>query len=356
MALPPSLSAARTILATIAAEVGVSTRTVYRVLNEREGEVWSSASKRGERIRALAHTLGYKPNLAARSTRTGRFGQVGFVMGMGDSASSFSHVFLKGLHDGLSTAEIALVATRMSDELLASSDRLPAILASLSVDGLMLLHHKPETAAMRRALNRCGLPLVWLNDRRAHDSVCYDDHQAAVDAITRLHALRHRRIAYLGGGSADHYSSREREAGYRAAMAASGLADNVVELAETAGQSLHERVEAWLRAAVARSAKTRPTAVLCYSGEQALAIQLAAGRLGIAVPEQLSIVYCAQDEARPAGLTLSRMYCESHRLGMASAEMMVRKLAQPRRRQPSVALPYAWWELGTSVAPPSAPA
>ncbi len=356
MAQPPSLSAARTMLASIAAEVGVSTRTVYRVLNERDEEVWSSASERGERIRALARTLGYKPNLAARSTRTGRFGQVAFVMGMGDSASSFSHVFLKGLHDGFATAEIALVTTRMSDDLLASSDRLPAILASLSVDGLMLLHHKPETAAMHQALDHCGLPLVWLNDRRAHDSVCYDDRQGAVDAVAHLHALGHRRIAYLGGGSADHYSSGEREVGYRAAMAAAGLKDNVVDFTDTTGEPLHQRVETWLRAAVARTAKTRLTAVLCYGGEQALAVQLAAGRLGVCVPEQLSIVYCAQDEARPAGLAISRMYCESHRLGMAGAEMMVRKLAQPRRRQKSVALPYGWWDPGTSVAPASAPA
>ena len=69
--MPRAQRTSREIVAAIAAEIGVTTRTVYRVLNDRAGEVWSSAAERGERIRALARKLGYRPNLAARSTRSG---------------------------------------------------------------------------------------------------------------------------------------------------------------------------------------------------------------------------------------------------------------------------------------------
>ncbi len=348
MALPTVQHASRDILAAIAAEVGVSTRTVYRVLNEREGEVWSSAATRSDRIRALAKKHGYRPNLAARSTRTGRFGQVAFVMGLGETASSFSHVFLKGLHDGLATAEVALVVTRLPDELLASTDRLPAILGSLSVDGLLLQYNKPESPAMQQALEACGLPLVWLNDRRVHDSVCYDDRQGAAEAVMRLQALGHERIAYIAGSMSRHYSGAERRDGYLAAMAAAKLSTRVGILADPSGQPLHQRAEAWLRAEA-----QLPTAVVCYGGEEALAVLFAAGRLGLAVPKQLSIVMCAQDEACPAGLALSRVYSEAYDLGAAGAAMMLRKLGKLRRRQPGMAMPYVWWEPGSTVAPPT---
>ncbi len=347
MALLPVQRASREILAAIAAEVGVSTRTVYRVLNEREGEVWNSAAERGDRIRALAKTLGYRPNLAARSTRTGRFGQVAFIMGLGDSASTFSHVFLKGLHDGLAAAETALVVTRLTDELLASGDRLPAILGSLSVDGLLLLYNKPETPAMRLALDACGLPQVWVNDRRPHDAVYYDDRQGAVLAVERLRALGHTRIAYVAGGLSLHHSGSERRDGYVAAMAAAGLPSTVAIVSEPSGLPAYLRLEAWLRAVA-----PRPTAIICYGGDEVMGVLLACGRLGLAVPGQLSLVACSQDEAQPAGVAFSRVYSEAYDLGTGAADLMLRKLAAPRRNLPGLARSYVWWEPGATCAEP----
>mgnify|MGYP003881791155 CR=1 FL=1 len=345
MAMPSASRANRDILATIAAEVGVSTRTVYRVLNEREGEVWSSAATRGDRIRAMAKKLGYRPNLAARSTRTGRFSQIAFIMGIGDTVSSFSHVLLKGMHDGLAAAEVALVAARLPDELLASGDRLPAILGSLSVDGLMLLYNKPETPAMRAALDGCGLPQVWLNERRAHDAVCYDDRQGTALAVERLRALGHRRIAYLAGALSRHYSGPERRDGYRDGMRGLPAQEAILD----GDDPLHARVERWLR-----SAAPRPTAAVCYGLDDGLALMLAAARIGIAVPEQLSIVCCGHDESRPGGAAFSRVYSEAYDFGADAAALMLRKLEEPRRRQPLVVRPYLWWEAGTTAAPPPA--
>lgn len=339
MATPPR--SARDIMATIATEMGVTTRTVYRVLNEREGEVWSSAAERSERIRTRARELGYRPNLAARSTRTGRFAQVAFVMGFSTTASSFSDVFLKGLHDGLAQAELALVVARLTDDQLASSERLPAILRSLSVDGLMILYHTPESPAMRRALRDCRLPVVWLNDRRPQDCVHYDDEQGAAEAVRRLHTLGHRRIAYLNSEAAPgptHHSRIDRRAGYLHAMTTLRLSVDIVALPIG---PLYQQCEHWLRAH-----QHLPSAVVCYGMNHAQALLLAATRRGLRVPEDLSIVHCGQDEAQPMGVAFSRVYSEAYDCATTGARMMLSKLEYPRRRIPAIAMPYRWWDAG----------
>lgn len=64
----------------IAQQAGVTTATVSNVLSGRVQVQRSDAVKRARRIRRIARQLGYRPNAAARATRTGRTGCIGMLI------------------------------------------------------------------------------------------------------------------------------------------------------------------------------------------------------------------------------------------------------------------------------------
>jgi LacI family transcriptional regulator len=59
---------------------GVSKVTVSQILNGRNKEAYPSAVRRADEIRRIAASLGYRPNAAAKSVRSGRFGAVGLLL------------------------------------------------------------------------------------------------------------------------------------------------------------------------------------------------------------------------------------------------------------------------------------
>ena len=90
--------------------------------------------------------------------------------------------------------------------------------------------------------------------------------------VAHLAELGHERIGFLGG-RAEFEHVRMREASWRAALAAAGLA---------VGPVAHADPKALLR--------EPPTAVVCASDVLALAVLIAARSLGLEVPGDLSVI------------------------------------------------------------------
>lgn len=338
------------LLQRIAAEVGVSTRTVYRVLNQRSGEVWASAASRGERIRALAQEWGYRPNLAARTTRTGRFGTVSLVMGMGPNSSSFPLNFIKGLHDSLASGGSSLLVSRVHDEQLDDVEALPSYLGSQQVDGLVIYYDQQLPAHAEEALAASQLPYLWVNLKRKHNCIHYDDRGAGRLAVETLVALGHRRIAYLVRPGGGHYSTADRLRGYRAGMRAAGLEPILIEpfsatpTAETDAQhlSLPDRLTSLFSAL-----DPWPTAVVGYSADDVLAAYIAAGRLGRQVPRDLSLIGIHQRLETPAGVPLSLVTSEAYGLGIEAGHLATALVAEPSTPHKPHHQPYEFVPRGT---------
>lgn len=337
----------------IAKEVGVSARTVYRALNERSSETWGSAAERSARIRELAAQYGYKPNLAARSTRTQRFQAVGLLIGTHHSASSFPLIMLKGLLDGLTTQGYSLVMSRLPDATLGDGDALPDVLRSLMIDGLLIYytHHLPP--AMATSLGRAQVPQVWLNLERPHDCLRYDDHAAAVSACERLLALGHRRIAYVAAEGMEHYSASARLAAFRTVMGAARcpaltwLRQQRPPSYDGPGTGVGDDTARWL---AGFAPEQRPTAIIGYSLEDALAAHHAATMLGLGVPRDLSLVTFTHTLEDPLGFGISRLHAGGERFGRRAGDLIVQRLGRARRL-PAELMPYTWWE-GRTLAPP----
>ena len=100
-----------------------------------------------------------------------------------------------------------------------------------------------------------------------------------------LIALGHRRIAFLAGRP-DLESARRREAGYRAALEAAGIAFDP-DLVRVGGFK-EETAEAPAHELLTRS--PRPTAVFAANDLSAIQTMRTAAELGLRVPDDVSVV------------------------------------------------------------------
>lgn len=199
----------------VAAVAQTSTKTASRVVN---GDRRVRADTRARVEQAVAE-LGYRPDPLARSLRRGTDETVGVVVDeVGDPffASVIGEIERMALDRGVTV-------------IIASTRRLPdrerIVLDGLlqrRVAGLIIASVCDDHSSLRTA----SCPVVFI-DRRpvglTADAVLVDDRAGAVRAVEHLLAHGHRRIAYVGD-RVPIDTARLREEGYRAALAAAGVA------------------------------------------------------------------------------------------------------------------------------------
>lgn len=343
-------------LETVAERAGVSTRTAYRVLNG-EGGLGKrrDAIARAERIRAVAHELGYRPNQAARAMREGRFGTAGLVLSRGESTSSVAHGLLQGAHDGLAAHDVQLAVTRLNDDQLSDERFLPGLLRELTVDGLLMYYTHDEPQALQDLIERYRIPTIWLNNERDADCVRPDDEAGARLATEHLLALGHRRIAFWNfSPDGTHYSIHARRRGYRQAMRA---ARRKVHLRER--QLVTRRLDRpgddyvavgreWLRA------DRKVTAIVGSSHGVGMVAAIAALAEGRNLPRDLSVIFVDQSLDDTAGLGLTRFWASASEMGRRASDELLAKIRQPRRRRTPVSIPFALFDGRSCAAPRSA--
>lgn len=162
------------------------------------------------------------------------------------------------------------------------------LLANLNVDGLLYIGNYSSNDALS-AIIGSGLPVVVVDEKQEHlppvDTVLADDYSGAYQAVSYLTSLGHRRIA-LATGPADLHSVRERRRGYRDVLERAGI--DVSEQLDVVGTFSDEFGAAMLTQILA--ADERPTAVFAASDIIAIGLMVAARKLGVRIPEDLSVV------------------------------------------------------------------
>jgi len=328
----------------IARRVGKSKQAVGAVLNGgRSGAVVGAATR--ARILATAERLGYRPNAAAKAVSTGRFDNVVLVQSEHDYLSWLPQELLAGLYRGLSAQGRNLTVAVFPDHELSAEYFVPRALREHHADGLLLNYTNHPPPALAALIDRHRIPAVWLNNRRPHDCARPDDDQAGALLAGHLLALGHRRVlyvdAFLGHAEKPHYSRVDRRAGCRRTLRAAGA---------QAFDLLPKQGGGDLTALIADALRRRcPTAVVAYSEIEAAATLVAAARIGVDVPRQLSVV-SVNHTAVDLGLHLTIAVNPMAAVGSAAAEMLDAKIASPRRRLPPRLLPYHLLS-GASCAP-----
>ncbi|GAB3601591.1 LacI family DNA-binding transcriptional regulator [Microbacterium tumbae] len=256
----------------VARLAGVAASTVSRALST-PGRV--NAATR-QRIEEAAATLSYVPSSQARSLASGRTGTVALLVP--DIANPFYFDLIRGAQRQLRAAGYTqlLVDTEESREIEADTLEL----MRKSADGVILAASRLDEDQLVEAAAR--QPLVTVNrDLPDVPSVLIDTPTGVRQALTHLHSLGHRRIAYVAGPAGSWSSARRWDALQDAA------AELSVELTFLGPWAPNAAAGATAADSVASSAVTA-----CVVFNDLLAIGML-GRLaqrGVRVPDDLSIV------------------------------------------------------------------
>ncbi|KUO15478.1 LacI family DNA-binding transcriptional regulator [Streptomyces dysideae] len=205
----------RPTLADVAREVGVSAKTVSRVLNE-DGP---ASPRTREQVLAAVAKLGFQPNLMARNIRVGGPDTtIGLVIP--DLGNPFFGAVARSIEDTVRDRGLTLLMGSSADD----PDRERALTDKFLARRISILMVVPSVGADHSHLKThraTGLPVVFL-DRPgvglATDSVVSSNRTGAHEGVTHLIAHGHRRIGFIGDLPTTLYTRRERLAGYRAAL------------------------------------------------------------------------------------------------------------------------------------------
>ncbi|XID93496.1 substrate-binding domain-containing protein [Paenibacillaceae bacterium WGS1546] len=193
-------------------------------------------------------------------------------------------------------------------------------------DGLIMTAAIPEW--MEDALLKLPIPKVLLNyppDMAEVDSVIWDVEYAVHRSMEELHACGHRRILYVGDiGPARGFRLRWRAFGLAAErLRLDGLADPGAHVTSR----MADRA-AWMEQLRASLESGHYTAAMSTIPDMAEWVYVAAGFLGLRIPEHLSLVGM-EHEANPYFPELSRPHLLVREAGERAAELMLRRIANP---------------------------
>jgi len=307
-------------IAEVARRAGVSKSTASRALG---GTGYVSDDTR-RRVEVAAAEIGYVPSTNAVSLATGRTQNIGVVMPY-LNRWFFAEV-LEGIQEILLDRGLDLT---LYDAKPASPGRARIFgdfLARSRFDGLIAVGLEPDNDELGR-LVQLGRPVVSVvGSGDATSVVEIDDDYAARRATEHLIALGHRRIAFLGGQPERHWAQvdRRRFAGYESAMKDAGLTDGIrhIESDVTMPGGYAAAVDAL------SDTRARCTAVVATCDEVAIGAIIAARRLGVQVPAQLSVIGI-DDHEYAEMFSLTTLQQSPREQGRVAAELLLAQIADP---------------------------
>ncbi len=281
----PGSGGQRTTLHAVASLAGVSIATVSKVVNGRAGVGAPTRS----RVEAAIEELGYV-SLGERqsSLYTAQEMSVELVVDPRDVTNPYLSTFLGGAMAAATELGVALVLRSIDDTVERKPVAWAQGLARSGRAGVIEVTNA-YSAQRERALVRAGLPMVLVDPidvpRTSTPSIGATNWAGAYAATQHLIELGHRDIRYIGGPPGARCDT-VRAHGWAAAMAEAGLTAD-------AGSVLRHSYtfEHGLRAATdLLTAARRPTAIFAGSDASATGVLEAARRLGLSVPDDLSVV------------------------------------------------------------------
>ncbi|MBL8582641.1 MAG: substrate-binding domain-containing protein [Rhizobiaceae bacterium] len=329
-------------LASVAARAEVSTATVSRVLN---GAPNVSSAVR-QRVEQAFEELGYVPNGAARALAARRSMAVGAIVptiengGFAAAIGAFQRVLSANGYTLLLTCSNYDAETELREA---------RNLLSRGVDGMLLVGSEHQEALVE-LLGRYSVPVVetWTL-APGRSSVGFDNAAAAAALAEHLAGLGHRRIGVITGRLAGNDRAHHRVQGIRDFLSRHGLPP-----AQEWGTERPYRIEEGRRAVAELAADGRlPTALICGNDQLAFGALIEAGARGLAVPADISIAGF-NDQEFAAHLTppLTTIRIPAEEIGRRSAELLLQRIADPRRAGEALKLGFELVRRQSTGAPP----
>jgi len=265
----------------VAALAGVHKRTVTRVMNG-SGKVKAATRSK---IEQAIEQLNYSPNRQARGLAAKRSFLVGLVY---DVPTLFINDVQKDILGIIEDEgyELVVHACNYPSERLAED--ITRFFNRANLDGIIVLPPVSDIEGLGEKLKEAGCRYVRVTSEISDETsrLVVTDYLSAISDMTRhLVELGHREFGFISGPNT-HLSSRKRHESFVQALASHGLElpdEMVIEGAYTFDSGVKAANEFLTR-------KRRPTAIFAGNDEMALGAIKVANKLGLKIPEDLSLV------------------------------------------------------------------
>ena len=301
----------------IAAELGVSAMTVSRALNDHD----NVDEQTKKRIVEKANSLGYTPNMVAKSLVSKRSYTIGVVI------PEISHAFfaqvVKGIENVTYETNYQLLLTNSAEKVERETKALETLLAQ-QVDGILIsCSEDARDASVYQKIIDSGKPLVFFDrcmEGLGASTVSVDDREGAM-RMTR-HMINHgyQTIACLRGP--DISIGIERFNGFLDAMKENKIVVRKEWIVESGFKE-----EGGYRAMkqILESETEIPRAVVTVNDPAAIGAIKAIEEFGYSIPDDIAICGFSNDiRAHLLKCPLTTVYQPSESIGRKAAEKLIK--------------------------------
>ncbi|MED4227153.1 LacI family DNA-binding transcriptional regulator [Neobacillus cucumis] len=306
----------------IAEKLGVSSVTISKALNDKEGV----SDELKEKIKLVAEEMGYRFNTHAKSMKEGLSYNLGIVIQerFTGTTTSFYLQFYQLLSRVLESYHYSGILHILSHDDEAELV-LPRIYTEKKVDGLIFLGqiHKQYV----EEIQKIDIPAVFLDfytDQNEIDSVLTDNFYGVYEITNYLIRNGHQKIAFVGDVHATS-SIQDRYLGYYKSLLEHRMDLNheyVIKDRDERGQYIELEIP-----------NDMPTAFVCNNDEVAYNLINELQKRGINVPEDCSVV--GFDNSIFATLTeppLTTVAVDMEEMSKVSVEFIMEKLKDPNKK------------------------
>jgi DNA-binding LacI/PurR family transcriptional regulator len=306
----------------IAAHAGVSVKTVSNVVRGHPGV----SRPMRLRVQNSIDTLGYWPNVTARSLRSGRTGLIGLAL------PRLHDAYFAELAAGIVSCAADRGWTVLIEQTNGEAVRETEVLTGhrpAFVDGLIFSPISVSSQVLAGASPT--VPIVLLGEHlqaAPRTRVSVDNVAAARDAVTHLLEGGRRLIAAVGVKTGQNATTAQlRLQGYQQALDSAGL--SVPPEYQLAVQHL-QRTDGAGAARAALALTPRPDALFCFNDLLALGALRALRDAGVRVPQDIAVV--GFDDIEEALFSVPRLTSigpDKTRLAAAAVEQLAALLGEP---------------------------
>jgi LacI family transcriptional regulator len=324
----------------VARASGFSASTVSIVLNNAPLSRYIPLPTKG-RIQKAAKSLGYHPNIFAKSLRSKRNQTVGVMVF--DVTDPYCTLILRGIENSLYQASYLPILTDAHNER-SRFERYLEMLLERRVEGMIVLANLLYLDINILAdLEKPDVPTVIIGrelESNSVNSVTVDDEGGGYAAVAHLHALGHRKIAFVRGPRALS-SSKNRWRGVQRFSRDSGLELDpklIVDLPDQLNPNLG--ADDAYRMTTELLGRKRPfTALMAYDDMTAFGALRALSNAGMKVPGRCSVI--GFDDVTPSALfvpSLTTVRQPMEAMGTAAVNIIVDAIsaAAENRKFPAV--------------------
>lgn len=313
----------------IAQKAGVSLMSVSRALNGAAGV----GEKTRQKVLKIADEMGYVHNKLASNLNKGKTQTIGVVVP--EIEHTIFPSMLKGI-DQVLTAEGYAMILACSEGNAGKEYQAVSSLLEHRVDGLIIAPcSSTKSMTSIKKITNTKTPYVFMDRLIPNvdaDAVVTDDFTGAYDATSHLIKQGFKNIAHISG-TPESWTSKERQCGYREALADNGIEVNEEYIIQNSTNSIEEgefAMNCLLDLPIA------PDAVFCINDPVAIGAFKALQKQGLNIPKDVALVgFSATLHSELLSVPLTTVYQDGIALGQQSASALFSQIHGYKKKETS---------------------